>query len=43
MAADDARLLLMKDPQLTSERGRAVRVLKALFDWKADSPLQDAG
>jgi ATP-dependent DNA helicase RecG len=33
-AADDARLLLSRDPALTSERGRAVRVLKALFDWK---------
>jgi ATP-dependent DNA helicase RecG len=33
-AADDARLLLSRDRALTSERGRAVRVLKALFDWK---------
>jgi ATP-dependent DNA helicase RecG len=42
-AADDARLILGRDPGLTSERGRAVRVLKELFDWKANSPLQDAG
>ncbi len=42
-AADDARLILMKDPNLDSERGQAVRILKALFDWKADSPLQDVG
>ncbi|HVY34507.1 MAG TPA: ATP-dependent DNA helicase RecG [Caulobacteraceae bacterium] len=34
-AADDARLILSRDPQLTSARGRAVQVLKALFDWKA--------
>jgi ATP-dependent DNA helicase RecG len=34
VAADDARLLLGRDPDLTSARGQAVRVLKALFDWK---------
>jgi ATP-dependent DNA helicase RecG len=33
-AADDARLLLGHDPTLTSKRGEAARVLKALFDWK---------
>jgi ATP-dependent DNA helicase RecG len=33
-AADDARLLLLRDPETTSPRGQAVRVLKALFDWK---------
>jgi ATP-dependent DNA helicase RecG len=37
VAADDARLLLNKDPSLTSERGQAVRLLKALFDWKPDA------
>jgi ATP-dependent DNA helicase RecG len=33
-AADDARLILGRDPDLTSERGRAVQVLEALFDWR---------
>ena len=36
VAADDARLLLSRDPTLTGERGRAVQVLQALFDWRAD-------
>jgi ATP-dependent DNA helicase RecG len=35
-AADDARLVLGRDPDLTSPRGQAVQVLEALFDWKAD-------
>ena len=35
-AADDARLVLGRDPDLTSPRGEAVRVLEALFDWKTD-------
>jgi ATP-dependent DNA helicase RecG len=34
VAADDARLILTRDPELTSERGKAVQVLQALFDWK---------
>jgi ATP-dependent DNA helicase RecG len=33
-AADDARLVLSRDPQLTSARGRAVAVLQELFDWR---------
>lgn len=33
-AADDARLIMNRDPDLTSERGQAVRVLEELFDWK---------
>ena len=41
-AADDARLILARDPQLTSERGQALRVLQALFDWKPEG-LTDAG
>jgi ATP-dependent DNA helicase RecG len=41
VAADDARLLLQKDPQLTGPRGMAVQTLKALFDWKPEGP--DAG
>ena len=34
-AADDARLMMARDPKLTSERGRAVVVLQELFDWRA--------
>ena len=37
-AADDARLLLSRDPELTSGRGRAARVLSELFDWKPAQP-----
>ena len=37
-AADDARLVLGRDPNLTSPRGEAVRVLEALFDWRNDRP-----
>ena len=40
-AADDARLILGRDPALTSERGRAVQVLEALFDWRASRPAGD--
>jgi ATP-dependent DNA helicase RecG len=35
-AADDARLILGRDPDLTSPRGEAVRTLEALFDWRND-------
>jgi len=35
-AADDARLLLHRDPTLASERGQAVQLLQALFDWRPD-------
>jgi ATP-dependent DNA helicase RecG len=35
VAADDARLVLARDPALTSERGRAIGVLQSLFDWRA--------
>ena len=38
MAADDARLLLARDPELSGERGRASQVVSALFDWKAGAP-----
>ncbi|MBK1975359.1 ATP-dependent DNA helicase RecG [Brevundimonas diminuta] len=40
-AADDARLLLGRDPELISERGQAVRLLEALFDWKNERPSAD--
>ncbi|RZJ00620.1 MAG: ATP-dependent DNA helicase RecG [Brevundimonas sp.] len=35
-AADDARLVLGRDPDLTSSRGQAVKILEALFDWRND-------
>ena len=35
-AADDARLMLARDPGLEGERGEAIRLLKALFPWDAD-------
>ena len=40
-AADDARLILNRDPELSSERGAAVKVLEALFDWRAERPSTD--
>ena len=43
VAADDARLILARDPDLASPRGEAVRTLQALFDWKPASGLNDAG
>ncbi|MEO8927472.1 MAG: ATP-dependent DNA helicase RecG [Caulobacteraceae bacterium] len=42
-AADDARLILARDPTLASPRGAAIRVLQELFDWRADSTLGEAG
>jgi ATP-dependent DNA helicase RecG len=42
-AADDARLILARDPSLTSPRGQAVRVLSEIFDWQAALGLTDAG
>jgi len=33
-AADDARLILARDPELASPRGAALRVLQELFDWR---------
>ncbi len=42
-AADDARLILHRDPRLESPRGRAVRILQALFDWKPDGGWSAAG
>lgn len=40
-AADDARLILGRDPDLVSPRGQSVRVLEALFDWRNDRPGLD--
>ncbi len=42
-AGDDARLIVNRDPELKSERGKALRVLQELFDWKAGLGLRDAG
>ena len=42
-AADDARLILARDPKLESQRGHAVKVLAELFDWREGGALQDAG
>ncbi len=42
-AGDDARMIVARDPDLTSERGKALRILQELFDWRAGSPLKDAG
>ncbi|MGH6958715.1 MAG: hypothetical protein ACREEW_18790, partial [Caulobacteraceae bacterium] len=36
-AADDARLVLARDPNFASERGQALKVLQALFDWRPGS------
>ena len=36
VAADDARLVLARDPLLQSRRGKAIQVLQALFDWRPD-------
>ena len=43
VAGDDARLIVARDPELRSERGKALRVLQELFDWKAGLALRDAG
>jgi ATP-dependent DNA helicase RecG len=42
-AADHARLILARDPDLTSSRGEAVRILQELFDWRAGGSLSEAG
>ena len=41
VAADDARLVLARDPELTSPRGQALKVLQALFDWPVGSTDKD--
>src|SRR5262249_44009179 len=35
-AAQDARLILSRDPELKTPRGEAVKVLTELFDWRPD-------
>ncbi|NBB51788.1 ATP-dependent DNA helicase RecG [Rhizobium sp. CRIBSB] len=41
VAADDARLVLGRDPDLATPRGQAVRILESLFDWRMDRPAAD--
>jgi ATP-dependent DNA helicase RecG len=40
-AADDARLVMNRDPDLTTDRGRAIQVLEELFDWKGHKSGSD--
>ena len=42
-AADDARLILARDPDLATPRGQAIQTLQSLFDWRAGSQLSQAG
>jgi ATP-dependent DNA helicase RecG len=42
-AWDDARLVLGRDPELASPRGRALSILQELFDWRPQSALTAAG
>ena len=42
-ARDDARLIVERDPRLSSERGRALRVLLYLFEREAAIRLIGAG
>jgi ATP-dependent DNA helicase RecG len=41
VAADDARQVLGRDPDLATPRGQAVRILESLFDWRMDRPAAD--
>jgi ATP-dependent DNA helicase RecG len=43
VAADDARLVLARDPDFVSPRGQALDILAALFDWRPDDALSDVG
>jgi hypothetical protein len=42
-AMQDARLLVQKDPQLTSERGQAARICMYLFEQDYGIALMKAG
>ena len=42
-ARDDARLILERDPRLTSERGQALRLLLSLFEKRQAVRLLGAG
>jgi ATP-dependent DNA helicase RecG len=43
IAADDARLALLRDADFASPRGKALEILQELFDWRAVSGLNQAG
>jgi ATP-dependent DNA helicase RecG len=43
VAADDARLVLVRDPTFATPRGQALLTLKALFDWRPAGPITSAG
>jgi ATP-dependent DNA helicase RecG len=43
VAADDARLVLARDPELKTPRGKAIQVLQALFDWRPAGGIGEAG
>lgn len=43
VARDDAKLIMDRDPELTSERGQALRVLLYLFERDAAVPLLRSG
>ena len=43
VAADDARLVLARDPGLESPRGQAIQVLQSLFDWRPAGGVTEAG
>ncbi|HWE99085.1 MAG TPA: ATP-dependent DNA helicase RecG [Caulobacteraceae bacterium] len=42
-AADDARLIMARDPELATPRGEALKTLSALFDWRDDGSHVRAG
>ena len=43
VARDDAKLIMDRDPELTSDRGQALRVLLYLFERDAAVPLLRSG
>ncbi|WP_333585725.1 ATP-dependent DNA helicase RecG [Phenylobacterium sp.] len=43
VAGDDARLILARDPTLSSPRGASLKVLQALFDWQGRLSIESAG
>ena len=43
VAGDDARLILARDPALSSPRGANLKVLQALFDWQGRLSIESAG
>ncbi len=42
-AGDDARLILNRDPNFSTDRGKALMILQELFDWRSGTHLRDAG